>query len=100
MRPTWPRCSLPESWTTSMNISRSPNRTDFDSFNAPARNMRGNAADLAALLAAGALDYIYEYQSVAESNGFRFIQRARAKHAGQCGRPGRAARCRRAGLHL
>jgi hypothetical protein len=27
----------------------------------------------AALLAAGELDYIYDYQSVAESNGFRFI---------------------------
>lgn len=40
---------------------------------APERNMRGNAAELAALLAAGELDYIYEYQSVAESNGFQFI---------------------------
>jgi molybdate/tungstate transport system substrate-binding protein len=35
--------------------------------------MRANATDLAALLAAGELDYIYEYQSVAESNGFRYI---------------------------
>ena len=42
--------------------------------NAPAGNMRGNAADLAALLAAGELDYIYEYQSVAEANGFRFVR--------------------------
>jgi molybdate/tungstate transport system substrate-binding protein len=42
--------------------------------NAPKRNMRSNAAELAALLAAGELDYIYDYQSVAESNGFRFIQ--------------------------
>ncbi|HXT14748.1 MAG TPA: extracellular solute-binding protein [Gemmatimonadaceae bacterium] len=41
--------------------------------NAPARNMRPNAAELAALLASGELDYIYDYQSVAESNGFRFI---------------------------
>ena len=41
--------------------------------NAPARNVRANAADLAGLLAAGELDYIYEYQSVAEANGFRFI---------------------------
>jgi len=41
--------------------------------NAPARNMRANAADLAALLTAGELDYIYEYRSVAESNGFRII---------------------------
>lgn len=41
--------------------------------NAPRRNMRSNAAELAALLAAGELDYIYDYQSVAESNGFRFL---------------------------
>ncbi|HXD48847.1 MAG TPA: extracellular solute-binding protein [Gemmatimonadaceae bacterium] len=41
--------------------------------NAPPRNMRPNAAELAALLAAGELDYIYDYESVAESNGFRFI---------------------------
>jgi molybdate/tungstate transport system substrate-binding protein len=41
--------------------------------NAPARNIRGNAADLAALLAAGELDYIYDYESVARTNGFRFV---------------------------
>jgi molybdate/tungstate transport system substrate-binding protein len=41
---------------------------------APDRNIRPNAAELAALLAAGELDYIYDYQSVAESNGFHFIQ--------------------------
>jgi molybdate/tungstate transport system substrate-binding protein len=41
--------------------------------NAPDRNIRPNAAELAALLASGELDYIYEYQSVAEANGFRFI---------------------------
>jgi molybdate/tungstate transport system substrate-binding protein len=40
---------------------------------APERNIRPNAAELAALLAAGELDYIYDYESVAESNGFRFI---------------------------
>ncbi len=40
---------------------------------APDRNIRPNAAELAALLAAGELDYIYDYQSVAESNGFRYI---------------------------
>ncbi len=40
---------------------------------APEKNIRPNAAELAALLAAGELDYIYDYQSVAESNGFRFI---------------------------
>jgi molybdate/tungstate transport system substrate-binding protein len=40
---------------------------------APDRNIRPNAAELAALLAAGELDYIYDYQSVAESNGFAYI---------------------------
>ena len=40
---------------------------------APPRNIRPNAAELAALLASGELDFIYDYQSVAESNGFRFV---------------------------
>ena len=42
--------------------------------NAPSKNVRANAADLAALLAAGELDYIYDYESVARANGFRFVQ--------------------------
>jgi len=41
--------------------------------NAPRRNMRPNAAELAALLKAGELDYIYDYESVAIANGFRFV---------------------------
>ena len=41
--------------------------------NTPNRNVRPNAAELAALLAAGELDYIYDYQSVAESNGFKYL---------------------------
>jgi molybdate/tungstate transport system substrate-binding protein len=40
---------------------------------APPKNIRANAADLAALLAAGELDYIYDYESVARANGFRFV---------------------------
>ena len=40
---------------------------------APPRNMRGNAAELAALLEAGELDYIFEYESLARSHGFRFV---------------------------
>ena len=40
---------------------------------APESNVRPNAAELAALLEAGELDYIFDYQSVAESNGFRFL---------------------------
>ncbi len=41
--------------------------------NAPARNVRANAAELAALLEAGELDYIYEYESVARAQNFRYI---------------------------
>ncbi|MGE5731110.1 MAG: substrate-binding domain-containing protein [Gemmatimonas sp.] len=37
------------------------------------RNIRPNAAELAALLSAGELDYIYDYLSVAESNGFSYV---------------------------
>lgn len=56
--------------------------------NAPQRNIRPNAAELAALLSAGELDYIYEYQSVAESNGFKFIPLPDAINLGD---PSRAA---------
>ncbi len=42
--------------------------------NAPRRNMRADAAQLAALLEAGELDYIYDYESVAVSRGFRYVQ--------------------------
>lgn len=41
--------------------------------NAPEKNVRGNAAELAVLLAAGELDYIYEYESVARAQDFKFI---------------------------
>ena len=39
----------------------------------PPRLMRGNAAELAALLSAGELDYIIEYESVARAQHFDFI---------------------------
>jgi molybdate/tungstate transport system substrate-binding protein len=55
---------------------------------APERNIRPNAAELAALLAAGELDFIYDYQSVAESNGFHFIALPDAINLGA---PARAA---------
>ncbi len=41
--------------------------------NAPAKNVRSNAAELAALLAAGELDYIYDYESVARAQNFRYV---------------------------
>ena len=53
---------------------------------APERNIRPNAAELAALLAAGELDYIYDYQSVAESNGFRYLTLPNAIDLGDASR--------------
>jgi molybdate/tungstate transport system substrate-binding protein len=40
----------------------------------PSRLLRGNAAELAALLSAGELDYIIDYESLARAQKFRFIQ--------------------------
>jgi molybdate/tungstate transport system substrate-binding protein len=39
----------------------------------PPRQLRGNAADLAALLSAGELDYIIEYESLARAQNFKFV---------------------------
>jgi molybdate/tungstate transport system substrate-binding protein len=39
----------------------------------PPRNMRSNAAELAGLLELGELDYIFEYESLARSHGFRYV---------------------------
>ena len=39
----------------------------------PPRLLRGNAAELAGLLAAGELDYIIEYESLALAQGFRYV---------------------------
>lgn len=39
----------------------------------PSRMFRGNAAELAALLAAGELDYIVDYESLAIAQGFRYV---------------------------
>ena len=40
----------------------------------PPTLLRGNAAELAALLAAGELDYIVDYESLARSQKFKFVQ--------------------------
>jgi molybdate/tungstate transport system substrate-binding protein len=48
----------------------------------PRRNMRGNAAELAGLLQLGELDYIFEYESLARSHGFRFVVLPREIHLG------------------
>ena len=41
--------------------------------NAPRRNMRPNAAELATLLQTGELDYIFDYESVASAYGFKAL---------------------------
>lgn len=56
--------------------------------NAPRGNMRGNAAELAALLEAGELDYIFDYESVAVAYGLRYL---RLPAAIDLGDPARAA---------
>jgi molybdate/tungstate transport system substrate-binding protein len=43
----------------------------------PPRNLRGNAAELAGLLELGELDYIFEYESLARSHGFRYVRLSR-----------------------
>jgi molybdate/tungstate transport system substrate-binding protein len=55
---------------------------------APLRNVRANASDLAALLATGELDYIYDYESVAAANGFSYV---RLPAAIDLGDPGHAS---------
>ena len=40
----------------------------------PARNVRGNAAELAALLETGEVDYIFEYESLALARGFHVLR--------------------------
>ncbi|MDB4884121.1 MAG: extracellular solute-binding protein family 1 [Gemmatimonadetes bacterium] len=40
----------------------------------PPRLMRGNASELAALLSAGELDYIVDYESLAKANGLRYLK--------------------------
>jgi len=41
--------------------------------NAPRRNMRPNAAELAALLQTGELDYVFDYESVAHAYAFKAL---------------------------
>ncbi len=54
----------------------------------PARLLRGNATELAALLSAGELDYIVDYESVAHAQHFEFIALPSAIDLGD---PARAA---------
>jgi molybdate/tungstate transport system substrate-binding protein len=53
---------------------RSPGLASRVLANAPRRNMRPNAAELATLLQTGELDYIFDYESVASAHGFKALK--------------------------
>lgn len=65
--------------------------------NAPPKNMRPNAAELAALLQAGELDYIFDYESVAAAYGFHALHLPAAIDLGD---PSRAADYARATVRV
>ncbi len=52
---------------------RDPNLAQRLLANAPRRNMRAKSAELVALLQAGEQDYAWEYESVAQAAGLRYI---------------------------
>jgi molybdate/tungstate transport system substrate-binding protein len=56
--------------------------------NAPSKNMRPNAAELAALLETGELDYIFDYESVATAYGFHALRLPPAIDLGDPARAG------------
>lgn len=65
--------------------------------NAPPKNMRPNAAELAALLQTGELDYVFDYESVAQAYGFHALQLPAAIDLGD---PARAADYARASVRV
>jgi molybdate/tungstate transport system substrate-binding protein len=65
--------------------------------NAPRKNMRPNAAELATLLQTGELDYIFDYESVAVAYGFHAL---RLPAAIDLGDPARAAEYSRARVRV
>ena len=62
--------------------------------NAPQRNMRPNAAELAALLQTGELDYIFDYESVASAYGFKALHLPAAIDLGDPAQVGEYAKAR------
>ena len=62
--------------------------------NAPRRNMRPNAAELAALLQTGELDYIFDYESVAAAYGFKALHLPAAIDLGDPRQAGEYAKAR------
>ena len=65
--------------------------------NAPPKNMRPNAAELAALLQTGELDYVFDYESVAAAYGFHALHLPAAIDLGD---PARAADYARASVRV
>jgi molybdate/tungstate transport system substrate-binding protein len=65
--------------------------------NAPPTNMRPNAAELAALLQTGELDYIFDYESVAAAYGFHALHLPAAIDLGD---PARGAEYQRARIRV
>jgi len=65
--------------------------------NAPAKNMRPNAAELAALLQTGELDYVFDYESVAAAYGFHALHLPAAIDLGD---PARAREYQRARVRV
>jgi len=53
--------------------ARRPGLADSLLAAAPARNVRGDASALAALLSTGELDFVYDYRSVAEAKGLSYV---------------------------
>lgn len=76
---------------------RSPGLSARVLANAPPKNMRPNAAELAALLQTGELDYIFDYESVAIAYGFHALQLPAAIDLGD---PSRAAEYARATIRV
>lgn len=62
--------------------------------NAPSRNMRPNAAELAALLQTGELDYVFDYESVASAYRFEALHLPSAIDLGDPSRAADYARAR------
>ena len=62
--------------------------------NAPRRNMRPNAGELAALLQTGELDYIFDYESVASAYGFKALHLPAAIDLGDPAQSGDYAKVR------
>lgn len=76
---------------------RSPGLAKRILANAPPKNMRPNAAELATLLQTGEVDYVFDYESVAAAYGFHALHLPAAIDLGD---PSRAAEYQRARVRV